>query len=64
MQKTLHLLYLLLVAVFLTGCGADQAMKKGDKFYALGEYFDAATQYKRAYAQTPVKEKAIRGQRA
>ena len=39
-------------------------MKKGDKYYALGEYFDAATQYKRAYAQTPVKEKKLRGQRA
>ena len=51
-------------AALLTGCGADQAMKKGDKFYALGEYFDAATQYKKAYAQTPAKERALRGQRA
>ena len=39
-------------------------MKKGDKFYALGEYFDAATQYKRAYSQTPAKERQLRGQRA
>lgn len=46
------------------GCGADQAMKKGDMYYAIGEYFDAAAQYKKAYAQTPVKEKALRGQRA
>ena len=53
-----------MTAVFLVGCGADQAMKKGDKYYALGEYFDAATQYKRAYAQTPVKERKLRGQRA
>ena len=48
----------------LTGCGADQAMKKGDKYYALGEYFDAATQYKKAYSQTPAKERKLRGQRA
>ncbi len=39
-------------------------MKKGDKFYALGEYYDAATQYKRAYSQTPPKERALRGKRA
>ena len=39
-------------------------MKKGDKFYALGEYYDAATQYKRAYSQTPAKERQLRGQRA
>ena len=50
--------------MFLTGCGAEQAVKKGDKFYALGEYFDAATQYRKAYSQTPPKERALRGQRA
>ena len=52
------------VAALLTGCGAEQAMKKGDKFYALGEYFDAAAQYRKAYSQTPAKERALRGQRA
>ena len=57
-------LYLLLASLILMGCSAEHAMKKGDKYYALGEYFDAATQYKRAYAQTPVKEKKLRGQRA
>lgn len=39
-------------------------MKKADKFYALGEYFDAAAQYKKAYQQTPRKDRALRGQRA
>jgi outer membrane protein OmpA-like peptidoglycan-associated protein len=39
-------------------------MKKGDKFYALGEYYDAATQYKKAYTQTPTKDRKLRGQRA
>ena len=49
----------------LTACGgADSAMKKGDKFFALGEYYDAANQYKRAYQMTPSKERALRGQRA
>ena len=53
-----------LLAMLLTGCGAEQALKKGDKFYALGEYYDAAAQYKKAYSQTPAKERALRGQRA
>ena len=39
-------------------------MRKGDKFYALGEYYDAAEQYKKAYSQTKSKEKPLRGQRA
>ena len=59
-----NILYLLLVCLALVGCSAEHAMKKGDKYYALGEYFDAAAQYKRAYAMTPVKEKKLRGQRA
>ena len=53
-----------MLATLLTACGADMAVKKGDKFYALGEYFDAATQYKKAYSQTPPKERTLRGQRA
>ncbi len=51
-----------MTAMLLTGCGAEQAIKKGDKFYALGEYYDASTQYKKAYSQTPAKERAQRGQ--
>jgi outer membrane protein OmpA-like peptidoglycan-associated protein len=39
-------------------------MKKGDKFFALGEYYDAANQYKKAYSQTKSKDKFLRGQRA
>ncbi len=39
-------------------------MKKGDKFFAMGEYYDAAAQYKRAYSQTPSKERKLRGERA
>ena len=51
-------------ALVLGSCGADQALKKGDKFWAVGEYYDAAEQYRKAYAQTPTKERATRGQRA
>ena len=39
-------------------------MKKGDKFYAVGEYYDAAAQYRKAYTQTPNKERELKGQRA
>ena len=51
-------------ALVLGSCGVDQAVKKGDKFWAVGEYYDAAEQYRKAYAQTPTKERATRGQRA
>jgi outer membrane protein OmpA-like peptidoglycan-associated protein/tetratricopeptide (TPR) repeat protein len=64
MQRLVTIVNIVLVAVLLMGCGAESAMKKGDKFYALGEYYDAANQYKKAYAQTPSKERELRGQRA
>ena len=64
MRRIDTLLYIVVVAVLLVGCGADNAMKKGDKFYALGEYYDAATQYKKAYTQTPTKDRKLRGLRA
>ncbi|MBR2235791.1 MAG: OmpA family protein [Prevotella sp.] len=48
----------------LCACGADTAMKKGDKYFALGEYYDAASYYKKAYSQTAAKERPLRGQRA
>ena len=64
MRKLFTILYICIIAVLLTACGADTAMKKGDKFFALGEYYDAAGQYKKAYTQTRAKDKPLRGQRA
>ena len=64
MRRLCTIIYIIGVAVLLIGCGADTAMKKGDKFYALGEYYDAAAQYKKAYSQTRAKDKPLRGQRA
>ena len=64
MRKLRTILYTLAAAVGLAGCGADAAMKKGDKYYALGEYYDAATQYKKASSQTPSKDRPTRGKRA
>ena len=64
MQRKLRLIIIIMSCMLLSGCGAEQAMKKGDKFYALGEYFDAANQYRKAYAATPAKERTLRGQRA
>lgn len=47
--------------LLITSCGADKNLKKGEKFLVLGEYFDAADQFKQAYAKTPSKERAARG---
>ena len=55
--------YILLV-ILVSACTPDVHVKKGDQFYAIGEYFDAAAEYKKAYARTQTKDKEKRGQRA
>lgn len=54
----------LAVVLMLHSCAADNAMRKGEKFLAIGEYHDAAEQFKKAYNKTPTKERQLRGQRA
>ena len=47
----------------VASCGsAEKSMKRGDAALSLGEYAEAAGQYKRAYSQTPPKDKQKRGQ--
>ena len=48
----------------LTGCSAEQHVKRGDMYYAIGEYFDAAAEYKKAYSLTKSTERDKRGERA
>ena len=52
------------MVLLLSACTAEVHVKKGDQFFAIGEYFDAAAEYKKAYSQTQTKEKIKRGQRA
>lgn len=64
MRKIFTYIYIISILPLLIGCGADAAMRKGDKFFALGEYYDASQQYKKAYTATPPKDRATRGKRA
>lgn len=63
-QYFLYTKVLALLVLFpwlLAGCGAEKNMKKAEKFMAIGEYYDAASQYKQAYSKTPPKERDRRG---
>ena len=51
----------MVLTIVATSCGADAYIKKGEKNLALGEYFDAANNFKQAYTRTPAKDKAARG---
>lgn len=62
--KQYHIFFVIFVLLFLFSCGPERDMKKGEKFLAIGEYYDAAEAFKAAYNKTPAKEKTQRGQRA
>ena len=55
---------LVMLTVVLSGCGAERNYRRAEKYAALGEFNDAAEQYKIAYRKTPVKDKKTRGERA
>ena len=61
MSKSRLILFIAAI-MLLASCGADKNLKKGEKLLALGEYYDAANEFKQAYAKTPAKERDKRGQ--
>lgn len=63
-MKNRRLIPLLLLTVLLTACGTESVVRKADQFYALGEYSEAATYYKKAYSKTKPKDKPERASRA
>lgn len=60
----LHSIVFVLIAVCLWSCGAEKALRKAEQAEALGEYFEAAKHYKKAYSKTKTKERDKRGERA
>ena len=51
----------IIIGCLAASCGADQNLKKGEKYFAIGEYYDAANEFKTAYQKTPAKERDKRG---
>ena len=53
LKHTLPLIGLLLL--LLTSCGSESLVRKAEQSYALGEYYDAATLYKRPTRRPTLK---------
>ena len=60
--RFIHIILFGAAFLALISCGADKNLKKGEKYLALGEYFDAAAEFKTAYSKTPAKDREKRGQ--
>ena len=61
--KPAFFLFFVALPLFLA-CNAESNLKKGDQYFALGEYYDAAAEYKAAYTKTATKLRDKRGERA
>ncbi len=62
MKSLSRFLLLLTGSLLLVACGAERSVRQGDRLLASGDYFDAARQYRKAYARTSPKERTQRGQ--
>ena len=63
MKKILSTITLFcLLLLLLQSCGWESSLKKGDQSYALGEYYDAAKYYKKAYSNIPSKDRKKRAE--
>lgn len=63
-MKYRHYISIMIVLLLLTGCGTESILRKAEQSYALGEYNEAATLYKKAYSKTEPKDKDKRAERA
>ena len=52
---------IILFAMLMASCGVDKAIKKGDRYAAIMEYYEAAKEYKSAYRRIPPKDRKKRG---
>ncbi len=62
MKSLSRFLLILTGSLLLVACGAERSVRQGDRLLASGDYFDAARQYRKAYARTSPKERVQRGQ--
>ncbi len=61
MNRQKYILYYLLALLpLLTGCGVQARIKKADKKFAIGEYYDAGEMYRAAYRKVKGKDKKLR----
>lgn len=58
----LHYTYIILCILLLSSCGVSHTLRKAEQSLDRGEYFDAASHFKKAYSRIPAKERSRRGE--
>ena len=61
-SNILYTICSLMLITTILSCSSEKAIRKGDQYVAINEYFEAAKQYKRAYSKITPKEREKRGE--
>ena len=60
MRKIYYLVILFICAAALSSCSVSARIKKADKKFAIGEYYEAGEMYRQVYKRVPSKNRPIR----
>lgn len=56
-----RIIFIAVSMMLLASCAGDKHLKRGDQYWAIGEYYDASAEYAKAYSKTPSSKKEQRG---
>lgn len=59
-KLVLYILSLIILSASISSCSIHARIKKADRKYAIGEYYEAGEMYRQAYRRIPTKERALR----
>ena len=64
MHRSFIYIFILLSATIIAAvsCGPSKNLKKAEERYGMGEYYEAARYYRKAYAKVPPKQRPQRGE--
>lgn len=59
-KLSFYIVLLLVLMIGTTSCSINARIKKADRKYAIGEYYEAGEMYRQVYRRIPTKDKALR----
>lgn len=59
-KLVLYILSLIILSSSISSCSIHARIKKADRKYAIGEYYEAGEMYRQTYRRIPTKERALR----
>ena len=59
-NKLIFNIFIITISLVCVSCSVNARIKKADKKYAIGEYYEAGEMYRQAYRRISTKDKALR----